>query len=475
MEMIDKTTKALLPQLIIDTVDALGKLTNAPDEMTIPIVLSIANFATQGLNDANPLMWKRCPVSEYFMILVPSGGMKSGVTDYTLDGIKDFEKQQKLATKQDITAYLVDKKKYLKDVEAVVKDPTLPYPTLPERPRGHKVRIEKGTTNGIINTLRGVPFSCLLNTDAAEFFNSHSFQDSNKSMEMISMLSKLWSGEKIERNTGIEDDNVELTDRRFNMLMLLQQQMAGFLVDNRYKDQGFTNRILITQAELFKKPYVTSASLSSIKHTQAALDPFHDKILHLLQKVIKTQIKQHAAAAQYNQDVEPNQLILDLIEFDKKDGAEQVMIDFYNKMGAAMHDPCNIEYQNFISRLYEHAVRLAATFAIFDEHKTINIKYAEAGCKLAMWFLKQRQDLQIDGKEVVDPIVEHAEKIRKLWWKMEADYKASGDEKDKPTKSKITQRSHRGWRALSRDNKKRVWAEIEGREEDRIEEENENE
>ncbi len=467
--MIDNKLRALLPALMVDTMDALGVLTNAPYELTFPVVMSIMNFPAQARYNVNPIVWKKCPVTLYFMSLVPSGGMKTGVTSYVTVGIDEFQKQQKIATKDAYTDYLIAEKVYRKEIDLAAKDPTnSPTPEEPVKPRGHQYKIEKGTTNGIMMTLETVPFSGLFNTDAAEFFNSHSFQDSSKAMEMISMLSKLWSGENIERLTGVRENNVSLYNRRFNMLALIQQQLATFLTDSQYKDQGFTNRFLISQCVLFKKPFVDITKLADVRRNQDLLDPFNDRILAMCQDVIKTQIKQHATALQIGKEYEPNELVLECIEFSTKDKAQEIMIAYYNKLRDDMFLDENKEVQNFVSRMYEHAVRVAATLAIFAGDKVINERFAEAGCLVAEMYLEQRKNLEIDGNVKEDLVTKCVEQMTILVEKNIAKGR-------KITKTWATNFGTALYRkGLSEEQRAKVWEQIAKREEERLSEGGEN-
>lgn len=88
----------------------------------------------------------------------------------------------------------------------------------------------------------------MFNSDAAEFFNSYSFKDANTSVEIVSAMSRLWSGEDVDKITGMED--IYTRGKRTTALFMLQQELAGFFVNPQFKDQGFTNRMLITQCEL---------------------------------------------------------------------------------------------------------------------------------------------------------------------------------------------------------------------------------
>ncbi|MDM0042163.1 DUF3987 domain-containing protein [Variovorax sp. J22R193] len=420
--MLDTNIKALLPTIISDTMATLSALTNAPDEMTLPITLAVANFAAQAMFNVNPMQWRPCSVSEFFVVLTPSGGMKTSISSLLLDGIRDFEREQETENAQAMIDYKIKVKQFNKAIEDEAKNPTGINPKEPVRPKGSRYRVEKATVNGLINTLASVPFAGLFSSDAGEFFNSHSFQSSDKSMEMVATLSKAWSGEMIDRVTGIEENNVRLHNRRFNMLVLLQQELAGFLNNSQYKDQGFTNRMLITQCELFAKRAAdfSEAGQLETQRLEQTLKPFNRRVYELLDDVDHKQSKarmQHLmipgataamriAAANVPVNAPPNELVLDAITFSSEDGAAKIMEEFCNEMGKESQNPKYSEYANFMSRAYEHACRLAATLAIFDKQDVIKAEYAMAGVELTRYFIEQRMNLSVDGSVKINPIVE---------------------------------------------------------------------
>ena len=470
--MLDKTTKALLPSIIRNTMQALSDLTNAPDEMTLPVCLSVANYAVQALYNVNPIKWDACAVSEYFVALTPSGGMKTSVSDAVLKGIRKYEREQERIVEQDQTDYLVACKKYKSQIDDEAKNPTCIKILKPVKPRGCRYRVEKATTNGLINTLNGVPFAGLFSSDAGEFFSSHSFQDSTKSIEMISTLSKAWSGEDLDRVTGIEDNNVRLHNRRFNMLVMLQQELAGFLNNSAYKDQGFTNRMLITQCELFEKPMgdFSRAGILREETISKLLVPFNDRVYDLLDTVQDRQIQARIAPmmlpgmtvlekmqakvkAEDAMKAAPNELILQALNF-ADDGARQVAQDFYNRMRLASMDIQYIEYSNFMSRAYEHFCRLAATLAAFELREEIDLGTAQAAVGLMDYFIDQRMNLNVDGILKSNPLVECGEKVVR-WLE-----KFGGE----ATKSDLVQRGPAAYRKMIAEDRVRVICDLEARE-----------
>lgn len=439
--MLDKQTKELLPQIIQDAMVALEKTTNATDEITLPVTLAAATFATQGLANANPLQWKECAISNYFCILTPSGGLKTHLLDSVLEGARRFEQDQRQTAEDADTQYKIDMKKYENEIKdrskETVAQVSTPFNRIvkPKFPRTARYLASKFTLNGIINALQGVPHIGVFNSDAGEFFKSHAFQDPTKSIELVSALSKLWSGEQLDKLTGIED--VVTAGKRTTALFMLQQQLADFFVNPQFKDQGFTNRILITQSEKISKKRAdfSDTGLSQQTTTIDDLQPFNDRVYELLEQVDQLQSQPRSRSIldlrknlQDSTQRDQNTLVLDKHPICMVDNTRKIFELFYNDMLDKMDDPKYSEYENFISRAYEHCVRLATVLSLFDKRKEVNERDAECASGLMYYFIDQRMNLNIDGNIRIDPIVECADALKKHMEKFSVDHSFSKHE-----------------------------------------------
>jgi hypothetical protein len=428
--MLDRETKDLLPEIIRNTMDALTETTNATDEITVPVTLAVASFATQGLADGYPHMWDKCAISNYFCVLVPSGGLKTSISDSVLEGARRFELEHREKAEDADTEYQVLLKKYesaIKDKAKEKIDPLLgsappnPFTRIekPKYPRTARYMAGKFTLNGIINALKGVPHFGIFNSDAAEFFNSHAFKDPTTSIELVSALSRLWSGEQIDKLTGVED--VVTHGKRTTALFMLQQQLADFFVNSQFKDQGFTNRMLITQSEKISKKLAdfSDAGFSKKKTKDNDLVPFNDRVYELLASVDDNQQKPSGKGIfemrkrlLQEENKDQNTLILDVHSWNLQDSTRVIFQEFYNDMVKKMDDERYSEYQNFISRAYEHCIRLATVLSLFDKKDTVDERDAGAAVGLMYYFIDQRMNLTIDGSPKLSPIVECATKVR---------------------------------------------------------------
>lgn len=432
--MLDKETKDLLPAIIKDAMDALTETTNATDEITVPVTLAVASFATQGLINGSPELWDNCAVSNYFCVLVPSGGLKTSISDSVLEGARRFEEDQREKAEEAETQYLIDLKKYENQIKEKVKEkpaipgmvaPPNPFTKIekPKYPRTARYMAGKFTLNGIINALKGVPHFGIFNSDAGEFFNSHAFKDPTSSIELVSALSRLWSGEQIDKLTGIED--VSTKGKRLTALFMLQQQLAGFFINPQFKDQGFTNRMLITQSDKItkKRADFNVLGISKQKKTNDCLLAFNDRVYELLASVDDKQKKPTGNSLLdlrkrliQEQNKDQNVLFLNTHPWNPSDNTRFIFQEFYNDMVVKMDDEKYIEYQNFMSRAYEHCIRIATVLSVFDGKDMVNETHAGCSVGLMYYFIDQRMNLSIDGEVKVNTFVDCSNRVEK-WLK----------------------------------------------------------
>lgn len=439
--MLQENIKELLPDTIKQAMEALSENTNATDEITLPVTLAVASFATQGLYNGDPIMWNTTALGNYYCVLVPSGGLKTSISDLVLEGARRFELEQREKAEDAMTEYEIALKKYESEIKAQAKKkddpliiPATPNPftkiTKPKYPRTARYMASKFTLNGILSAMKGVPHFGIFNSDAAEFFNSHAFTNRETSIEIVSALSRLWSGEQIDKLTGIED--IVTVGKRTTALFMLQQELADFFKNPQFKDQGFTNRILITQSIKINKKLAdfSDSGLSKKLNVDDKILPFNDRVYELLSQVDNNQqkstgntlldMRKRLLEEENNKDI--NRLVLSNFPICMTDNTRTIYQEVYNDMVNKMDHPLYDEYKNFISRAYEHFVRLANTLAIFDGKTMVTEREAMCACGLIYYFIDQRLNLIIDGHVRSDPIVEVAMEVKRFLERSKDDY-----------------------------------------------------
>ena len=388
-----------LPKILLDTMSAMKIINNVPEEMAIQAVLGVVNFATHAHYNIDPVFFggNIIPMSEYFIALAPTAGAKSTVYKMLMKGISKFEEEEYIRKISDDETYdlmyAVWKKKYAEDklkltpINLIDKNFMSSWNKnhkAPEKTKGANYRVSKATVNGLINVLNTQPYAGLFSSEAGEFFNGHAMQKGKTeslALEMLTTLTNLWDGHPLERNTGV--DNIKTYDRRFNMLFMLQAEMAkDWLSNSLYSDQGFVHRLLITHCKEWEMPPLDLTRIPVIEDAERKLNPFHDRIYKLLKRNIRTK-------AGTTLQLEPELLLID------RDALE-LMAAFSNVIQSQRLSKYS-DWNGFAARAYEHTLRLAATLSVFDGKEKIDIDNAEAALELMEFYLDQRLSLELGG------------------------------------------------------------------------------
>lgn len=426
----------LLPQFIKDVVEAYEEIEGVAPEMTLPVILAILSFACQAILDANPLMrtWKRSPLSLYVTVVAESGQRKSSVFDSLKKGIDKWEEEQVVQAKADATDYKVEAAKYKAEIQSRAKsDDDFSNDPLyePQLPKNWKHKYEKFTTNGFIESLERIPHAFVVNCDAAEFFNSHAFTNKGTDVEIISTLAKLWSGENIERNTSLDTNFI--SKRRVSALFMIQAGQAKFLKDQRFKDQGFTNRMLISQPprisdEIEDEDVFDISDSDKTAKLDKAINTFNERVYDLLKST--TTIKKNSLADLRQSLIDTGDkhtLDLDLVKIDEDALAvyKDVYKEFQKVKKQKFYKVIGFyeENEQFIDRLFEQFIRLGTILTVSQFKDSMSIQDAWCGKLITDFFVDERQHLELDivaEKSVIVTIAEDLYKKLKKWTKDEA-------------------------------------------------------
>jgi hypothetical protein len=414
---------------MLDAIQTLKDLHNTPDALAMPAVLGVANLAVMPHYKIDSLLFGDIPISLYILCMLPTGMRKTTNYNRASVGIERFEERQwsnlkdeQVRVKIETSLYNKALKQYEKDMEnhaSAVQTPgnpvVVPVPPAEVKPRETaNYRLKKATLNGIIDQLRGQAFVGLFSAEAGEMFNSHSFQggrDQSRSIEMSAALTSMWDGTVIERQTGIQENNVRLHNRAVNMMFFLQEEtIRDFLNNPMYSSQGFVHRILITQAERTDDPAVdlTPKGQQQIARVAARLDPFHDHIEHLISRPLHLAPDRHFELDRHVIRISPEaaEVFECYINLNKNRGAT----DLRNWAG-------------FAERLYEHALRIAGTLAAFEQSMTVDQNSALAAVDLMNYFTEQRMNLEL-GITTRNP--QQATATQRLWeWMIQKNFVGS--------------------------------------------------
>lgn len=378
----------------------LEELHNIPESMALPVVLGVANLAAQAHYDVDSGKYGVRPISLFLLSMAATGGRKTTTFKELMVGIQDFLEQKRDELKDEDLRYNLEKKKFEREERQWLKDSEDPLnlvlPPMPQRPAPMETAdytINKGTLNGIVDTLKSQSFVGLFSSEGGEFFNSHSFQggknEISRAVEMSASLTSMWDGTEITKTTGME--RVKLFNRRVNMLFLLQTETVESMLNNPiFSEQGFVHRILITQSPKYNNKEWENSEESDVWEAKIreSLKGFHKKTRDLISR--KLTLKPN----------KPFELEPTLIRQTRE--SKQIYVDFYNKnLNRSSGDLKN--FAGFAERLHEHAIRIAGTLAAFEGLTEITKEIAECSLDLIDFFIEQRLSLEL-GIQNINPI-----------------------------------------------------------------------
>lgn len=386
----------MLPKEIMLCIEALDHNMNAPLELSLQAIMATVNFATSAHYDVDPVIFgetKRVPISNYFMNLCPSGGGKTTIYDIVNKSVEKFEAEERIRYAKEMEDYKILHGRWQNKMKKIlnntkddfdVNQAIIDLGPEPESPLGWQYTIPTGTRNNVINVLNEVPFARLASDEGGEFFSGHTMgeKEGAKAKEMITTLSKIWSGGVINRGTGIKDDSIWIENRRLMMFFMLQPDMAKFLNTPIYSTQGFIHRFLITHCEEYEMPDISIDNLPNIKKEYQRMQPFHDRIYELLR------LKKH-----FKEDKNKE---LELPYHKIEDDAFRLAEDYCNllKRQARPGQPY-YQWQPFVRRAFEHTIRLASNLACFERKETVDLNSMAGAIELFEFYLQQRVTLDI--------------------------------------------------------------------------------
>lgn len=433
-----------LPPLMVEAIDVLSELHNAPFELSLQTVLGVANFAAQKHYDVDTHVFGVKPISEFFIALAHSGGAKTTIFMELMGGVKQFIEEDRIRFTEEMRIYNIKLAKFKKEEKRIFKYTDMDqmeldlydlYENAPIKPVGVKHLVDNPTLNGIAKALEEVPDIGLLSSEGGTFINSWGFQDATRGMEFATNLTKLWDGNGMSKQTG--DMQLDLQHRRFNMLLMLQQEIAAPLLCNaQFAGQGLLARMLITAVPLHEMPEIdlTEAGEHKKENARKRLDKFNKRIYNLYSQTPNVSKQDHLelvpTVLDWNQDA------LDLVAVWFNEHKTKINTE-YADIGA------------FTMRCLEHLMRLAATICIFETNDKITLGNVICAITLIEMYIYNLQNLNVPTHSTSyrswkKPIVESMERF----FDNDKLFKKHGWDVDGVPKSKIQKYGSVAFRAL---------------------------
>jgi len=440
----------VLPDHMLWCMDALDFTLGAPPELALQSLMATINFATSSLYDIDPIIFgpnKRVTTNGFFMDLTESGGGKTTIYEQVAQGIDKFEKEERIRWRKDQSDYNILKGRWdsqLQKIKNNTKEDFNVFEAMealgpePQKPTGWQYTLPSGTRNYLINILDDVPFARFSSDEGGEFFNGHTMgggDKDSKAREMITSLSKLWSGGMINRGTGKKEEAAWIEDRRLTMFFMLQPEMANFLTSQIYDQQGFIHRILITHCREFEMPDIKYDRIQAVEEKYKQMQPFHDRIYELLKKPKKFKV-----VSRPDEPIEYSTTELELPYFSIDEDAFRLAEEYCNGVKALSRaGQPYADWRKFTKRSFEHVLILSANLACYEGKTSVDYQSISAGIVLFDFYLEQRLTLELGAESKYAGDLLKANKIFK-WMNTKDEFIKGVD------KSWITQRAPRWWK-----------------------------
>ena len=219
-------------------------------------------------------------------------------------------------------------------------------------------------------------------------------KDDNK-IRTAAAICEVWDGKTIKRVRG-GDGTTILGGRRLSMHLMVQPNIANtFLSDPVLRDQGILSRILVSSP----KSAAGTRLSREVKDTSInALEKFKlelNKILHLPLPI----------KAGCLNELQPKAIILST-------ESKELYHEFANNIEKSMLPNGAFEHiKGLANKLPEHVLRIAATFALFEDISVtvLEYKYVKMATKLCEYYSKEALRLATEG--TTDPNILLAEKL----------------------------------------------------------------
>jgi len=396
-----------LPELLREAVLALHHKIQAPIEICAQSVLAASNLAVQGHANIMLPIGQQRPVSCLFLTIAESGERKSSCDNEILSVIEEYESDLNNQYKQDLFKWQNKQDAWEKQRSKIQNDAKKhpDYASMskaldelgeaPEMPLTPLLICPEPTFEGLCKLMiKGLPSLGIFSSEGGQFIAGYGMKEDNK-IRTAAALSEMWDGKAIKRVRG-GDGTIILNGRRLCMHLMVQPNIAtSFLSDSVLQNQGMLSRILIVS------PKSTAGSRlnhqlpqESIQH----LEQFKLRLRDILRFPFKT--KRNCL-----NELEPRVISLN------KD-TTKLYYEFADHIeeSIAPNAP-NESIKGFANKLVEHVLRIAATFALFENHEVerLEYKYLKMAIKLGEYYAQEALRLFSEG--IINPDILLAEKF----------------------------------------------------------------
>lgn len=397
-----------------EVMEAATEIAQAPVEIAALTTLTTASLCVQSLGNVEALpLGFFVPASLYGVTLAGSGERKGTVERLLMDGVRTYEKvaireydagfktyQRALATwterkrQADRAAGNVDEAKRAKGEAALRALPPEPVP-----PRLPYILASDPTAEGLWKLLyHGGPGIGLFNEEGGAFLGGYAM-GSEKRLQMMSFLNRLWNGEMVDRHR-VHDGSASAEGRLAMHIMVQPDIAAPLMADVEAQASGFWARCLICQPETRMGTRFYDPDSPASKTARQACLRFAGRCQALLEKA---------------RDFVGDDGQLDLPKLYLSTEAARILSDYNNEIEVGMGT--GGVYAGLTAaagKTAQQAARIAGVMTLFDnpQAREINAKTMADAIALALYFLEEARRL-FEGS-ATDPQLREADALR-LW------------------------------------------------------------
>jgi hypothetical protein len=430
--MIEDTISKL-PASLRQAINGLYEGSGFPKAMTMTTALATVNYAAQRLYNADSNKWGVMPLTEFFVIMQPRSGGKSTLYRTLMKPVQEHKENSRLQYNEDLERYEAEHAIYLKEMKKLTQGDPIPFK--PFKPQHYDPFIQNATVNGIISHLTSCSNAGIFTTEGAMFINGYDSRQKQSDATMSTALSQLWSNEELTKDTGVE--KIRLPNRRCNMLLMLQKDLAGPLFDKEKDDQGLTSRFLFVDSADWNIPEESDEQDQKVVQQNKDLQPFYNRLRAMLLKP--------TVQSKYD----PYELVLETLYFSNDPDVQADRREFFNLVTRWRNESTGKDKgDSLLSKLYEHSCRLAGTIAAYNGKAEIDREAWEAGKALAEFYYSELLMLQAPVDESkINPVTLATEKLET--WMLSREIKIF-------SKPDLSQKSPRAFRNLGPDQRAKV-------------------
>ncbi|MGC8968420.1 MAG: DUF3987 domain-containing protein [Thermus sp.] len=374
------------------------RVVQGAEALTAAAFLSGASLGAQGIANA-AVDGRTYPASLFFLTVADSGERKTELDRLALLPARAWQASRaetaalaEEAWRAEREAWEAERRRILGEKGLTREERAEALKALglpPARPWSGVFLLSDATTEAIVSALADDwPSVGLFVSEAGVFLGGHAMSE-EKRLYTISVLSRLWDGQGVERARQ-GDGRRLLLGRRLSVHLGSQPEVArGLLEDRLVRSQGLLARLLTAWApQVGPRRYVEEDLTRNPVYV--AYQARQDALLE-------------ATARNVRDDPEARVRGLDLPALPLHPAAKRLYVAFFEHLEAQKEELG--EARAFAAKTPEHAVRIALVLGLLEDPSLTRLgpDHMERGIALAEWYLLEHRRL-MEGARVPEPL-----------------------------------------------------------------------